>query len=57
MKVTLSSVRKLHVQLSKTSLKLIQQTMRDNDMGLKDAYEKCNNAYVKKYGCPMPKPY
>jgi hypothetical protein len=57
MKVTLSSVRKLDVQLQDFSYQLIQQTMRDNDMGLKDAYEKCNNAYVKKYGYPMPKPY
>ena len=57
MLVTLSRIRKLDVQLSKTSLKLIQQTMIDNDMGLKDAYEKCNNAYYDKYGCPMPKPY
>ena len=53
--VTMTTVRKLETQLSISIISLIKKTMKDNDMGLKDAYQKCKDEYYRKYRCPMPK--
>lgn len=56
-KLTIASIRKLQYQIHSDCCSLIQQTMKEKNMGVKDAYELCKKNYAAKYGSSFPTPY
>lgn len=55
--LTMNDVRKAQKHVGKIAMTMIKQTMIEQRMGLKDAYEKCKQDYMAKYGVELPKPY
>jgi hypothetical protein len=55
--LTMTDINRAQKHLSKISSIVVKQTMKDKNMGLQDAYEKCKRDYMKKYGTEFPKPY
>jgi hypothetical protein len=51
---TIEDISKLYNKMIRAKMQLIKQTMKDNDMGVKDAYEKCKSDYLRRYGYSMP---
>jgi hypothetical protein len=55
--VTIHDIRNLEHQLCTASCALIARTMEDNNLGIKEAYDKCKKEYKNKYRRLMPTPY
>lgn len=55
--LTMNDIRKSQKNVGKIVMEMIKQTMKDNGLGLKDAYEKCKQDYMARYRMELPKPY